>query len=214
MGRTLRSWIPRRFTNWSVPPSSLSTRTNRWFALRQRSAATIRAGAAAARSTRSVILRPTRPDPRTEEIPMSRIVTLVLLVSLPLIAADQIVLTNGDTITGVIVKKDGAKLTVKSEFLGEVAMPWSAVKSIRGDSEVFVQLASGEIVKGKIASSGDQLQVVSAAGTKAAPMAQVAAVRDAGEQRAYERLQHPGLRDLWAGNFDLGLALARGNART
>ena len=143
-----------------------------------------------------------------------RILTLVLLVSLPLIAADQIVLTNGDTITGTVVKKDGAKLTVKSEFLGEVSMPWSAVKSIRADSEVFVQLPSGEIVKGKLATSGDQLQVATAAGTRAAPLAQVTAVRDAAEQRTYERLLHPGLLDLWAGNFDIGLALARGNART
>src|SRR5207302_7626435 len=145
---------------------------------------------------------------------MSRILTLILLVCLPLTAADQIVLTNGDTITGTIVKKDGAKLSIKSEFLCEVGMPWSAVKSIRGDSEVFVQLPSGEIVKGKIATSGDQLQVATAAGIKSAPMAQVTAVRDAGEQHAYERLQHPGLRDLWSGNFDVGLALARGNART
>src|SRR5436190_1326584 len=145
---------------------------------------------------------------------MSRILTLILLVSLPLIAADQIVLTNGDTITGTIVKKDGAKLTIKSEFLGEVGMPWSAVKSIHSDSEVFVQLPSGEIVKGKIATSGDQLQVATAAGTKAAPIAEVTAVRDVGEQHAYERLQHPGLLDLWSGNFNIGLALTRGNART
>src|SRR5436190_19555489 len=119
---------------------------------------------------------------------MSRIFTLTLLVCLPLLAADQVVLTNGDTITGTIVKKDGAKLTIKSEFLGEVGMPWSAVKSIRGDSEVFVQLPSGEIVKGKIATAGDQLQVAAGAETKSAPMAQVAAIRDAGEQHAFERL--------------------------
>src|SRR4051794_21182899 len=145
---------------------------------------------------------------------MPRTLTLALLASLPLLAADQIVLTNGDTITGIIVKKDGAKLTVKSDLLGEVSMPWSAVKSVRGDSEVFVQLPSGEVVKGKVATSGDQLEVATHAGTKTAPMAQVAAVRDAGEQRNYERLLHPGLLDLWTSNFDMGLALARGNART
>jgi hypothetical protein len=42
------------------------------------------------------------------------------------LCADQVVLTNGDTITGSIIKKDGDKLTLKSEFLGEVAMPWSS----------------------------------------------------------------------------------------
>ena len=37
---------------------------------------------------------------------------------------------------------------------------------------------------------------------------------DAAEQHAFERLEHPGIFELWSGNFDIGLALARGNART
>jgi putative salt-induced outer membrane protein YdiY len=133
---------------------------------------------------------------------------------LPVLAADQVVLSNGDTITGAIIKKDGAKLTIKSEFLGEVGMPWSAVKSIRSDSELVVALAGGELVKGKVSASGDTLEVVTATGTKSAPMSGVTAVRDAAEQHSWERLQHPGLLELWTGTFDMGLALARGNART
>ena len=45
-------------------------------------------------------------------------------------------------------------------------------------------------------------------------MAGITAVRNAAEQRAYERLLHPGLGELWTGSYDLGYALARGNART
>ena len=135
-----------------------------------------------------------------------------LLLAGAALAADQVVLTNGDTITGAIVKKDGGKLTIKSEFLGEVTMPWSAVKSIRSDAELSVVLPSGETVKGKIASSGDQLQIAAGGGTKTAPLAAVAALRDAGEQHTFERLLHPGILDLWNGNFDMGLSLARGNA--
>jgi putative salt-induced outer membrane protein YdiY len=140
--------------------------------------------------------------------------TLFLLLSFPALAADQVVLTNGDTITGAIVKKDGGKLTIKSEFLGEVTMPWSAVKSIRSDAELSVVLPSGETVKGKIASAGDQLQIAAGTGTKTAPLAGVAAVRDAAEQHHFERLLHPGILELWNGNLDIGLALARGNARS
>jgi putative salt-induced outer membrane protein YdiY len=145
---------------------------------------------------------------------MTRITTITLLAFAPLFAADQVVLTNGDTITGTIVKKDGDKLTIKSEFLGEVSMPWAAVKSVKSESDVYVQLPAGEIVQGKLATSGDQLQVTTSAGPKVAPLAQIAAVRDAGEQRKYERLLKPGLLELWYGKFDLGYALARGNART
>ena len=140
--------------------------------------------------------------------------TLFLLLSWAALAADQVVLTNGDTITGTIVKKDGGKLTIKSEFLGEVTMPWSAVKSIRSDAELSVVLPSGETVKGKIASAGDQLQVAVGGQTKTAPLAGVAALRDAGEQHNFERLLHPGILELWTGNLDFGLSLARGNARS
>jgi putative salt-induced outer membrane protein YdiY len=136
------------------------------------------------------------------------------LLSFPALAADQVVLTNGDIITGAIVKKDGGKLTIKSEFLGEVTMPWSAVKSIRSDADLSVVLPSGETVKGKITSSGDQLQVVAGAETKAAPLTGVAAVRNDAEQHNFERMQHPGILELWNGNFDIGFALARGNARS
>jgi putative salt-induced outer membrane protein YdiY len=141
-------------------------------------------------------------------------ITLFLLLPFPVLAADQVVLTNGDTITGAIVKKDGGKLTIKSEFLGEVTMPWSAVKSIRSDAELNVVLPSGETVKGKIASVGDQLQIAGGPQSKTAPLAGVAAVRDAAEQHHFERLLHPRLLELWNGNFDIGLALARGNARS
>ena len=136
------------------------------------------------------------------------------LIGFPALAADQIVLTNGDTITGSIIKKDGAKLTVKSEFLGEVSMPWSAVKSIKSDSELSVVLPSGETVKGKLASAGDQLQVVVGTQTTMAPLSGVSAVRNDAEQHNYERLQHPRFSELWIGNVDFGLALARGNSRT
>jgi hypothetical protein len=130
------------------------------------------------------------------------------------LSADQVVLKNGDTITGSIVKKDGDKLTLKSEFLGEVTMPWSAIKSLRSDMDVTVIPAAGDAVKGKIVSSGTDLEVATPSGTKTMPLATVTAVRDSAEQATYEKLLHPGILELWAGYFDTGLALARGNSYT
>ena len=52
------------------------------------------------------------------------------------------------------------------------------------------------------------------AGSPGAPLAQVSSLRNPAEQASWERLQHPRLTQLWTGFFDLGLALARGNART
>ncbi len=141
--------------------------------------------------------------------------SVYFLLLLPgLLAADQVVLKNGDTITGAIIKKDGGKLTIKSEFLGEVTMPWTAVKSIRSDEVLTVTMPEGRSAAGKVTTEGNLLEVETAEGAKPAPLDQVVAVRNAAEQHAWERLQHPSLLELWSGFVDTGLALARGNART
>jgi putative salt-induced outer membrane protein YdiY len=93
-------------------------------------------------------------------------------------------------------------------------MPWSAVKSVRSDTELNVVLPAGQTARGKLSTTGDQLQIAVGPETKTAPLAAVATVRDAAEQHSFERLEHPRIFELWSGNFDLGLALARGNART
>lgn len=145
---------------------------------------------------------------------LTRIVFWSLGACALLSAADQVVLKNGDTITGTVIKKDGDKLTLKSVFLGEVTMPWSAVKSLKSDQELNVVLPGGEIAKGKISTAGDNLAVAVAGGEKTVPLNAITAVRDDAEQHAWERLQHPGIFQLWTGTYNLGLALARGNART
>ncbi len=144
----------------------------------------------------------------------TRVLSLLAVSLLPTFAADQVVLKNGDTITGSIIKKDGDKLTMKSEFLGEVSMPWSAVKSLKSDETLTVAAKDAEPVAGKVTTSGDTLQVATAGGTKTYPLADVHSVRNPAEQHSWERLQHPGLLELWTGFYDLGYALARGNART
>jgi hypothetical protein len=145
---------------------------------------------------------------------MQRVSVLILLFAFAALAADQVVLKNGDVITGAIVKKNGNKLTIKSEFLGEVTMPWSAVKSVRSDAALTVELADGQRLAGKLSTAGENLEVATDLGVKPATFATVGDIRNAAEQHAWERLQHPGILELWGGFFDTGLALARGNART
>ncbi len=130
------------------------------------------------------------------------------------LAADQVILKNGDRITGQIVKKDGDQLTLKSDLVGTVTIPWSAVTSITSGGPLVVVLPGGQSVNGALSTSDNKLQVATPAGPVTAPLADVSAVRNADEQKAWERMQHPSLLDLWAGYVDLGLALARGNAVT
>jgi hypothetical protein len=128
--------------------------------------------------------------------------------------ADQVVLTNGDTLTGSIIKKDGDKLTLKSPFLGDVSVPWSAVRSLHSDEPLTVVLPGGAAVQGKVETSGTEVQVATVTGPQTAPLGGITALRNADQQRTYERQQHPGLFDFWTSNFDTSLALARGNAHT
>ena len=143
----------------------------------------------------------------------TRVLLLSLLSSLALLA-DQVTLKNGDRITGQIVKKDGDKLTLKSELLGEVTIPWAAVTSIASSEPLVVVLPGDKSVSGALSTSDGKLQVATPSGTETAPLAEVAAVRNADEQKQWERLQHPRLLELWVGYVDLGLSLTRGNAET
>jgi putative salt-induced outer membrane protein YdiY len=138
---------------------------------------------------------------------------LALLVASP-VAAGVVTLKNGDRITGKIVKKDGAKLTIKGELTGEVTVPWDAVTSISSDTPLTVVLPGDKAVLGAVASTADRIEVAAPDGKQEAPLREVTAIRDAAEQQKYERFLNPGPLDLWAGYFDLGISLARGNART
>ncbi len=131
-----------------------------------------------------------------------------------LLFADQLTLKNGDRVTGKIVKKDGDKITIKTDLMGDVTIPWDAVTSIASDQPLTVVLPGGKSVDGKVSSAEGKMEVATSAAVESAPLPQVTTIRNADEQKAYERLQHPGFLDLWAGNFDLGLAAARGNAKT
>jgi hypothetical protein len=42
--------------------------------------------------------------------------------------ADQVVLKNGDRLTGTIVKSDGKTLLIKTEFTGDITVQWPAIQ--------------------------------------------------------------------------------------
>jgi putative salt-induced outer membrane protein len=125
--------------------------------------------------------------------------------------ADQITLKNGDRVTGVIVKKDGGTLTIKSALMGQLTVAWDQVTEIKSDSALNVVLASGT-VQAIVTTSDGRLQLQGQQQT--VPLGEVVALRDADEQKAYERLLHPGLGQLWAGTASVGFAGTSGNAHT
>lgn len=153
--------------------------------------------------------------------------SLILFTSLSgVMLADQITLKNGDVVSGQIIKKDacvapeggpavhGDCLTIKSDFMGEVTVPWTAVTSVKSDNPLYVKLPNGKEVNGKLSTESNNVEVTSPAATETAPIGQVATIRNAAEQQKYEKLQSPNWLQLWAGYLDIGFALARGNSHT
>lgn len=124
-------------------------------------------------------------------------------------AADVIVMKNGDRVSGAIVKKDGKTLTIKSEHFGLVSLPWDQISTVNADQTLNVTTAAGT-VQTKLATKNDKIEVAS---QTVAP-AEIVAIRDAAEQKAYERMLKPGFGDLWAVTGNIGWAGTSGNAKT
>jgi hypothetical protein len=139
---------------------------------------------------------------------------LIAFLFAPRLTADQIVLKNGDRVTGSIVKKDDKTVTIKTLHFGLVTTAWDQVSAITADAPLSVVLPGGKTLKGTLATTDGDLAVRTADQTESVPLAQVEALRDDAEQKAYERLLNPRVIDLWTVNGSLALAGARGNAKT
>jgi putative salt-induced outer membrane protein len=138
---------------------------------------------------------------------------LFLLLAIPALA-DQVVLKNGDRLTGSITKSDGKSLVIKTDYAGDVTVKFDAIQSITSAGDLHVTLG-GKTVVGPVTTSGDDVVVATkTAGPVEAPKASVTMLRSPAEQAAYEKSLHPGLLEGWAGGLNLGFAVTRGNSET
>ncbi len=80
----------------------------------------------------------------------------------PHLFADQVVLKNGDRLTGTVVESDGKVLKLKSAFAGEVKIQWDAVQEITSDEPVYISARAGETLVGKVTTSDGKFVVQTA----------------------------------------------------
>jgi hypothetical protein len=133
------------------------------------------------------------------------------------IQADQITLTNGDRITGNIIKSDDKTLVIKSDIAGDVNIKWDGIATITSTQPLHLTLKDGQTIVGAVSTEDSKFVVVTKdTGSVNAPRSEVVAVRNDDEQKTYDatvdRLRNPGLADLWSGQLDTGLSLTRGNS--
>jgi putative salt-induced outer membrane protein len=141
------------------------------------------------------------------------VVPLFLAMCFRSLFADQIVLKNGDRLTGTIEKSDGKALVIKTEFAGEVTVQWPAIQDIKSEQPLHIGLKNGQTVVGPVTTSDEKLEIsTKAAGNVEAVKESVVVIRDESEQLAYEKAQHPGLLNGWNGGINLGFGFTRGNS--
>ncbi|MFZ0961873.1 MAG: DUF481 domain-containing protein [Terriglobia bacterium] len=150
---------------------------------------------------------------------MERIGLAVLLAMFlaPAVLADQVTLKNGDRITGTIITSDAKTLVIKTDYADAVTIKWDFVQKIESSQPLYVGTKAGQVIVGPVTTSDSKLAVATKeSGNVEVAKADVSSLRDADEQKkaeaALERLQHPTLGDLWAGTFDTGVGLVRGNS--
>lgn len=145
----------------------------------------------------------------------------VFVVSLfPLsLAADHVVMKNGDRLSGTLGRFDGKEITLKSEFAGEVKIPWDAVTALTSTAALHVGLKDGQLVTGTLSTADGRFEITTErAGKVGFARDAIAFIRSGDAQKAYdveiERFRNPRLVDLWTGFADVGFSTAKGNTDT
>lgn len=144
---------------------------------------------------------------------------LLVVVFTGPVLGDQIILRNGDRLSGAIVKSDTENLQINSEFAGLVKVQWAAIEGIQSTEPLYVTLKDEQLLVGLLATRDGRIEIQTAeAGRVALSKEVIRSMRSRQEQAAYqaeiERLKKPRLRDSWSGSFDSGLSATRGNADT
>jgi len=132
----------------------------------------------------------------------SCLVAAVLLA--PCVAgADELVLKNGDKVTGKVVGLAGGKLSFETPYAGVLKVDWGQVVSLKTDAKVAVKLKTQEVVEGKIVPGGEGRLKVESEGA-----AQPVVV----EMGSVTHLNQPPAR--WHGSLTLSVKTTDGNTNT
>jgi putative salt-induced outer membrane protein YdiY len=117
-------------------------------------------------------------------------------------AADEILLVNGDRLTGTIVGAAGGKLTIKTEAAGEISVDLAKVKTFSTDRPVVFRVGDTTLRSRAAPGADGTIQVVPVPG--GAP--QVIALKDLAQ------INPPPVK--WTGSLTANGMVTRGNSET
>ncbi len=137
----------------------------------------------------------------------------LLLFAIPAVA-DQVVLRNGDKLTGSIAKSDGKTLVLKTDYAGDLTIKFDAIQSLSSTGDLNVT-AGGKTAVGPVTTSGaDVIVAGKTGGSVEAPLSSINMMRSPAEEAAYQKSLHPGWGEGWVGGLNLGFAITAGNSET
>lgn len=131
---------------------------------------------------------------------------LIQVVFVLPVCADEIILTNGDRLSGKIVKLVDGKLVFQSELAGEVTVDASKVQTFSSDESIKIHLKNGTILNQKVHKAG--------AGRFAIDAGDILQAQEFGtsDVTAINPPEKPGPK--WTGNISGGFSSTHGNAKT
>jgi len=128
--------------------------------------------------------------------------------------ADQVVLQNGDRLTGTITRSDDTSLILKTDYADDITIQWHAVQQINSTQPLHVAMKDGKTIAGPVTTSNGSFVVSTSGGNVSVHKDDVTTLRSDQEQTVYEQSLHPPLTKGWAGGGTIGFALTRGNSAT
>jgi putative salt-induced outer membrane protein YdiY len=167
-----------------------------------------------------------------------RPVSIVLMLLCGAACADEVLLSNGDRLTGTIVRKEGDQLIFKTGYAGEIKIAWGQVVRVTTEAPMSLVLADQSLAQARVIGVAPKPQTLERTdGPSDAPAAPEADRGSAGPgapaqaEKPAERLEPapvsvdaityinagPGIDLLgvrWKGRINVGGNGTRGNSRT
>src|SRR5438876_10175951 len=78
------------------------------------------------------------------------VVAAACILSTSLRPADEVVLKNGDKLTGKVLGLAKGKLALETPYAGVVQIDWAQIASVKTDGKLKIKLSTGELLEGKI----------------------------------------------------------------
>jgi putative salt-induced outer membrane protein len=142
--------------------------------------------------------------------------TFLCILTIACVRADEVVLVNGDRLSGSIEELDSGKLVLESEMMGAVTIPWRNVASVVSSQPLYVELKDGRLLTGVLTQTKEGFTLQRSEQVVHLKRDDVNVIRSFAQQLAWQRAEErrlaPHFLDPWQGTADLGFSLARGNA--